>query len=357
MDEINVRDAVMAEKAEELGCLPPEWLERIYEEKWFKLFVPAHLGGLGCSLPEALRIEEKLAYADGSLGWTVTLCAGAGWFVGFIDESLRNTLFPDPKLCLAGSGFAGGKAERVGARYHISGHWTYASGALHASHFTANCALSENGKPIYDAKGNPVVKAFILDKTDVKVLDGWNYMGMVATGSHAFEVEHLVVPLNRCFDIDPAKAQLPDLAYQYPFLQFAEATLAVNILGISQHLQELIAAAFWKRDGHRKYSERQRKYFQQIVDKQKGRMESARRVFYDSIENSWAELEIKRAIDPATLKKISRFSRKLTQTCRETNAKLYPFAGLKAAQTHTELNRVWRDFSTVSQHALLIFPF
>ena len=43
--------------------------------------------------------------------------------------------------------------------------------------------------------------------------------------------------------------------------------------------------------------------------------------------------------------------------CRQYNAALYPFSGLEAAKTHTELNRVWRDFNTVSQHALLIFPF
>lgn len=357
MNNLKALDTVMAKKAEELGCLPPEWLELIYKEKWFKLFVPAHLGGLGCTLPEALRIEEKLAYADGSLGWTVTLCAGAGWFVGFMEDSLRNTIFTDPKLCLAGSGFVGGKADRVGDRYLINGHWTYASGALHASHLTANCALYENGNPVHDGNGNPVVKAFILDKNEVKILDGWNYMGMIATGSHAFEVEQLEIPLNRCFDIDPAKAQLPDLVYQYPFLQFAEATLAVNILGISRHLQELIVAAFWKRDAYRQYSERQQKYFRQIVDKQKVRLESIQLAFYDAIENSWNELETKRAITPASLKKISQISRKLTQTCRETNAKLYPFAGLEAAKVETELNRVWRDFNTVSQHALLIFPF
>lgn len=357
MDNLKGLDAEVAKKAEELGCLPPDWLELIYKEKWFKLFVPAHLGGLGCSLPEALRIEEKLAYADGSLGWTVTLCAGAAWFVGFIEAALRNTIFTEPKLCLAGSGFVGGKADRVGDRYLINGHWTYASGALHASHFTANCALFDNGNPVQDAKGNPVVKAFILYKNEVNILEGWNYKGMIATGSHAFEVEHLDVPLNRCFDIDPANAQLPDLVYQYPFLQFAEATLAVNILGISRHLQELIVAAFWKRDAYRKYSGRQRTYFQQIVDRQKAKMESIKLSFYDAIENSWNELETKKEISAATLKKISKISQKLTRTCRETNAKLYPFAGLEAAKIETELNRVWRDFSTVSQHALLIFPF
>ena len=357
MSDLKRFDPGLAEKAELAGCLPPEWLEWIYEEKWFKIFVPKALGGLGCALPEALRIEEKLAFTDGSLGWTVTLCAGAGWFVGFMEESLRNTIFDDPKLCLAGSGFVGGKADRAGERYHIHGHWTYASGALHASHFTANCILLENGSPILDAKGNPLVKAFILDKTEVTILDGWNYMGMIATGSHAFQVKNLWVPLNRCFDIEPTKAQLPDLVYQYPFLQFAEATLAVNILGISLHLQELIAAAFWKRDAHREYSEKQQKYFQAVFEQQSTKLESLKSAFYYSIEKSWIELETKRFIAPATLKKTSQLSRKLTQVCRETNAKLYPFAGLEAAKTHTEINRVWRDFATVSQHALLIFPF
>lgn len=201
------------------------------------------------------------------------------------------------------------------------------------------------------------LNALMAAKAEVTILDGWNYMGMIATGSHAFQVEQIKVPLDRCFEIEPSKVQLPDLVYQYPFLQFAEATLAVNILGISLHLQELIVAAFWKRDGYREYSEKQRKYFQRTFDKQNGKLESLKRLFYGSIENSWTELEINRKITPSTLKKISQLSRKLTQVCRETNAKLYPFAGLEAAKTHSEINRVWRDFNTVSQHALLIFPF
>lgn len=346
-----------AAKAEEIGELPCEWLELIFREKWFKLFVPQDLGGLGSSLPDALKIEEELAFFDGSLGWTVTLCSGAGWFVGFMDGELSREIFSDPDVCLAGSGFVGGKADLRDGNYLISGSWTYASGALHATHFTANCEILDNGNPIFDKKGNPIIKAFILKKEEVEILEGWSYMGMIATGSHAFKTENLRVLLNRGFEILPEKASRKESVYRFPFLQFAEATLAVNILGISRHLISLIEESFWMRNEHRKYDKKHLKYFQKVNEKQSSKLVRYKKEFYKQVRVSWRVLEEDGKISKSTLKKVSLISRKLTRACREINSKMYPFAGLEAAKTHTELNRVWRDFNTVSQHALLIFPF
>jgi len=348
---------VWAPKAEKKGSLTTEMLELIYQERWFKLFVPNELDGLGLSLPEALLLEEKIARLDASMGWTVTLCAGAGWFVGFLDEKLSQEIFLDSKVCLAGSGFVGGKANRIGDSFEISGSWTYASGALHATHFTANCEILEDGKPVLDAQGKPIIKAFILKKEEVKILDGWSYMGMIATGSHAFKTKNLQVPLSRAFEILPEKVTRPEAIYRYPFIQFAEATLAANILGITQHLQRLISASFWKRHEFRKYDQKHLDYFQKLEKLCQSKFENARRTFYESVDHSWEEIESHRKIFSKTLKSVSKSSRRLAQTCREINSIMHPFAGLEAARTQTELNRVWRDFNTVSQHALLIFPF
>lgn len=346
-----------APKAEKQGSLSPEMLNLIYQEKWFKLFVPKELGGLGLTLPNALYLEEKIARLDASMGWTVTLCAGAGWFVGFLDEELSQVIFAYPKVCLAGSGFVGGKANRKGDHYEISGSWTYASGALHATYFTANCEMLEDGKALLDANGKPIVKAFILKKEEVEILDGWSYMGMIATGSHAFKTENLQVPLHRAFEILPEKVTRTESIFRYPFLQFAEATLAVNILGITKHLQRLISETFWKRHEFRKYGQKHLDYFLKLEKSCEMKLETARGRFFEAVEFSWNELEIKGKISNKSLKSVSQSSRKLTQICREVNSKMHPFAGLEAAKTHTELNRVWRDFNTVSQHALLIFPF
>ena len=71
-----------AAEAEEHRRLHEEQLKLIYRERWFKMFVPGKYGGREHTLPEALKIEEALAFTDGSTGWVVTLCGGAGWFVG-----------------------------------------------------------------------------------------------------------------------------------------------------------------------------------------------------------------------------------------------------------------------------------
>lgn len=357
MPNFSIFSSESSAHSEQIGQLPEEWFDVIYNEKWFKLFVPKKFNGLELTLPEALKLEEKLAKLDGSLGWTITLCAGAGWFVGFLEHELSQEIFSDPKVCLAGSGFVGGKADLLGDSYAISGSWTYASGALHATHFTANCEILQNGIPLLNTKGMPVVKAFILNKEEVEILDGWSYMGMKATGSHAFQADNVTIPSNRVFEILPVKTTLTDPVYRYPFLQFAEATLAANILGVANHLIELIEASFWNRHQNRKYDKRHLNYFERVSEKQNKKLKQLKKEFYSEVLLSWNELEKEGKISKSNLKKVSRISRKLTQSCREISGKLYPFAGLEAAKTHTELNRVWRDFNTVSQHALLIFPF
>lgn len=346
-----------SERAERLGKLTPEWLELIYQEKWFKLFVPKHLGGLGLTLPEGLKVEEALAKMDGSMAWTVTLCAGACWFVGFLDQDLAEEVFKDEQVCFAGSGFVGGTANKIGDSYQINGRWTYASGALHASHLTANCKMFDNGKAILDTDGKQVVKAFLLNKEEVCILDGWSYMGMVATGSHAFEVMGKTVPLNRCFDILPDKTTLPEPIFKYPFLQLAETTLVANVLGITRHFIALVDECFWMRNKKRDYDKAHLDYYTELKSNSEQHILNLRLEFYDLVEKSYKELEATHKVGERSLQGVSRVSRELAITCRDTAAKLHPFAGLEAAKKHTEINRVWRDMNTVSQHALLIFPF
>lgn len=346
-----------AKEAEKLGYLTEDWLNLIYEKGWFKLFVPKDLNGLGLTLPQVLEIEEEIASKDGSLAWTVTLCAGAAWFVGFLDKGLAKEIFKNPKVCFAGSGFIGGKANLIEDNYHINGSWTYASGALHATHFTANCEILYNGECALDEKGEKIIKAFILKKEEVEILDGWSYMGMIATGSHAFKVNNLLVPQNRSFEILPNKTKLSNSVFKYPFLQLAETTLVANVLGVSTHFIALVSECFKERNKIRNYDIEHLNYFKELKSNQEQNMMDAKESFYQIINQSWEELIKNNVISAKTLQKVSLFSRELAHICRETTSKLHPFAGLEVAKNHTEINRVWRDLNTVSQHALLIFPF
>lgn len=344
-----------AESSEEMGELHPEILELAYQENWFKLFVPEIYGGAGKKLPEILRLEEELAEADGSLGWTITLCAGAAWFAGFLNRELASEIFADRKVCFAGSGAVGGTAVKTNNGYLVNGHWKYASGALHATIFTANCVLKNpDESDILDEKGNPVIKSFILKQNEVEILAGWSYFGLIATGSHAFEVKDLVVPTNRTFTIN-SNIEVADEGFDYPFLQLAETTLAVNSLGMAKHFIALVEEAFKSRSGLKRYNEQQILFFQSELQKCKEEIADLRSRFYNAFDQSWSQLITSGKIEENSLSEVSLISRKLAHACRRASDTLFPYCGLEAAKKESEINRVWRDIHTASQHALLTF--
>ena len=140
-------------EAEKLGKLTPAQIELVYQQQWLRLLVPAAYGGAEKPLPEMVKMEEALSWADGSLGWVVTLCSGAGWFGGFISNQIAPDIFKNEKLCLAGSGASTGTATPCNNGYIINGTWKYASGVHHATHITVNCEVQSkpenSNKPDY----------------------------------------------------------------------------------------------------------------------------------------------------------------------------------------------------------------
>jgi len=345
-----------AAQAEQSGLLTDEQLDIIYREGWFKLLVPNQYSGKQITLPDLVRLQEAISYTDGSTGWVVTLCSGAGWFGGFINAELSQQLFADRKVCLAGSGAVGGTAEKVDNGYIVNGFWKYASGIHHATHITANCAVTQNGKAVLGDDGEQLVLPFILDKKDVTTIPAWKYIGMVATGSDAFEIKDLKVEPDRAFKIAPAAAVVDAPLYRYPFLQLAEATLAVNLSGIAIHFIDLCAAVFADRMNHPRLTASQKIILIEALALANKEMEALRIPFFEAVDVSWDDIGQHNMITNANLAEVSSTSRKLAITAREIVDRLYPLCGLVAAGSDTEINRAWRDLHTASQHTLLTFP-
>lgn len=326
--------------AEADGRLVPAQLEIIYNQRWFKLFVPQSYGGLELTAPEGIRLEEELARIDGSLGWTVTLCAGANLFVGYLQQPTAQALFTDPAVCLGGSGHASGTAAIENNGYRISGKWRYATGAPHLTHFTANCVLQRDGAPVLDDFGNPVVKSFFFAKDDVRIVEDWPAFGLKATASHSFEVSDLWLDETHAFVIAPEHATLDQLIYRYPFLQFAEATLAANTLGMARHFVSQ-AMGLLKDPAV------------ELGEQVQMQLAEARRSFYQAVDASWNELADEGQRSSVMWQAVSDQSRDLVRLCHEQVMTLYPHVGLAAADAATEINRIWRDLFTASQHSLL----
>jgi indole-3-acetate monooxygenase len=343
------------EVAEEQGCLHAEQLKVLYDKGWFKLFVPEAYGGLGLSLPQGVRLEESIAWIDGSLGWVVTLCTGASWFVGFLQDALIRELLADRAVCFAGSGAPTGIAEVVEGGFRVSGDWLYATGSHHATVFTANCVIYEHGAARLDAAGAPEVRPFVFLRDEVTLRPAWKAIGMVATASHAFTVKELDVPASRCFRIDGRFATLTDVVYQYPFQPLAETTLAANHAGMAMRFIDLCEVQFFERPRYsRSHTPEQGVMLEEKIVWARLTLDSCRADFYSVLDRSWGQCREGEMPD-AMLEEVGQVSRQLARTSLEVVDRLYPFAGLRAADPETEINRVWRNLHTASQHFLLVF--
>ena len=329
-----------AGQAETLCQLHPAQLKLVHEQKWLKFFVPKEYGGMEMSLPEILKLEESLAWADGSTAWVVTLCAGAAWFVGFLDSEFAAEIFANDNVFIAGSGMTTGTAEKTEDGFVVNGFWKYASGAQHATHFTANCVITKNGKPVLE-KGKPRIRAFVFSKNEVTIHNTWNSMGMVATASHSFEVKNLTVPTPRQFLIDSTRAVIDKPIFHFPFLQLTETTLTVNLSGMALRFIELAEELLKAKSSGTK-----------AIAHSKKKIEDQRKAFYKIVESSWRICESRKVISKSMLAQLSKESHALAVCSRQVVNDLFPYCGLRAADTSTEINRVWRNVHTASQHNL-----
>ncbi len=79
-------------------------------------------------------------------------------------------------------------------------------------------------------------------------------------------------------------------------------------------------------------------------------------MFYDAVQHSWNEYVLQKAAANELLTRVSKTSCTLAAVARQLVDELYPYCGLAAADPATEINRVWRNLHTASQHKLLNFP-
>lgn len=356
MDSLKTIRSLSAE-ATIVGQLLPEQLQIIYDNNWFNIYLPEDAGGLGLSLPEAALLLEQLSAVDGSFGWTVTLCSGANWFLGFLPQSLRKEFFHDATTCLAGSGAADGMAIETGEHYIINGHWKYATGASHATAFTANCIIQRNGLIAKDDSGKPLIRAFIFKPDEITIYPDWCGMGMKATASHSFSITNRTIPKDRCFQITPHHVRLSAPVFYFPFLPFAEITLAVNFSGMAKHWLQCCHSFLSSKINAGSYDQDQKQYITGLPKAFTKAFDEKRNTFFKVLSEIWAiGLPSFKWVEP-DLTMLRKLSHDLVKVSLHTVQQLYPLCGLEAATTGTELNRIWLDIHTAGQHSLFRYPY
>lgn len=321
---------------EELGLarFSKKVLNWIASENLWNIWVPKQYGGLELSFSQGLQKLKFLAKLDGSLGWCVTLCSGANYFIGNLPKKTADDIFLTPKqpVCFGGSGGLFGTAEKQGDFYNISGTWRYGTGAPYLTHFTLNAKITEQGKELTNHDGTPVFRSFIIPADRVSIIDDWNTMGLKATATCSFKVDNLLVAKENSFIYN--HFQLPQPIFKINFSLFADLTLWANYIGMAEHLQEE-AIAITNSNALQHLTSEIKKANQQLEN-------FASEIEETTHSNSCFTAEYIAKVHTTAATSVKNITKSIVE--------VFPLLGVKAARNGHVLNQIFCDYFTATQH-------
>ncbi|WP_028487384.1 acyl-CoA dehydrogenase family protein [Thiomicrorhabdus chilensis] len=333
-----------AQKSEQLGHLTDEVLDALFEQRLFRLFIPQEYNGEATDLPTALKVFERVASADGATGWLVMIGAGGGLFSGFLQEDAARQIFSPERAVIAGSGMPSGIASSTKKGFEVSGRWAYASGAYHASWFTANCKV--------DGDDNEIT-AIAVPAEQVTIHDTWSVFGMQATGSHDFSLDSFsVAPAYTLSLFD--EPLLDEPIFRCPLETLASLSFASVAIGIAQHaLNEFNDFAQHKRPAGSSHTLAETSEIQRLCDQNEHLISNARDSLYGLAQQVWVTAEAGEVPCENLLNQVQQMGIENVQACLKAVDQLKAHAGMRAVFTDSALGRAWRDLHVLSQHVIV----
>ncbi|MAZ29638.1 MAG: acyl-CoA dehydrogenase [Cytophagaceae bacterium] len=328
MNTQQLRDTIASAK-----IFPTEVLEWVKEQNLWNIWVPEAFGGLECSFTEGLQKLQQLAKIDGTLGWTVTLCSGANFFIGNLNPETAERMFQKgQQTILGGSGGLFGTAEKSENGYMLNGTWKYATGANYLTHFTLNAQITENAEKLTNPDGSPKFLSFVIPAKNVEIIEDWDTIGMQASVTHSFKVENVEVDEDLSFVYN--EFHLPQDIFKIHFSLFADLTLWVNYLGMAQHFVEE-AEQIGKTD--------EATDLKNFCAKTEGDILAlAKKIETQVIVNPEFTEDFIKEVHQLASVNVKEMSQKIIE--------LYPLLGVKASTNGEQLNVIFRDYFTATQH-------
>jgi alkylation response protein AidB-like acyl-CoA dehydrogenase len=207
--------------------LPDVVFQALAEAGFFRLWLPAVMGGPQLSPIEFMRVIEAASAIDGSVGWIVANGGGMSRVAGYLPESITREWFADPCAFIVSATGAVGSATRVAGGYRVTGRWPFGSGASHGTRFMALAAVKDDSN-----HSQPPICCYFA-REDVTIHDTWHVSGLRGTGSSDFEVRDAFVPADHSHDLIAPVPTQPDIIYRIPGLSIFPWSITGAPLGIA----------------------------------------------------------------------------------------------------------------------------
>ena len=347
-----VRDG--AAESERLGHLTPAIVDALDETGLLRSFVPVELGGLGLTIPEAMRVFERVSEFDASTGWTLTILCSGALFARFCGADTFATICRDSQALISGSLNPGiARAEPVEGGFLFSGRAAYLSGSAHARLIMVSAIVMKDDAPVLD-NGMIQIRSGFFPIEQARSLDTWNVTGMRATGSTDYELDGVMIPEAWTFEPFRAHSDASLGVFAAIPLWAQLGGLAAVAVGTARNMIDRfieLAASKVPAAGIARLAEKAPA--QIAVGEAEGLYLAAHAVLRDAVEATWAHGAAGEPFDNATLARQRLGTVTAVRLSAQVIDLLHDAAGMNAVARDTVLERCWRDIHTMTQHVIL----
>ena len=186
-----LRERAMATSA--AGRVPSETIDDFWDAGLFYLLKPKSFGGPEVRPDIAFEVAGELARGDGSAAWVWTVMGVHDLFLALFPEEAQQEYWAKDRTLSASSFAPSGKVTQAEGGFRLSGKWSFCSGVDNAQWMLlgAIAGMISTDPPI------PDIRYLLLPRTDCRVIDDWDVLGLRGTGSKTVVVENVFLPAHR----------------------------------------------------------------------------------------------------------------------------------------------------------------
>ncbi len=164
--------------------LPAESVAALKRSGYFRALQPKRHQGFELDPQDFFRMNMLIGESCMSTGWVCGVVGVHPFQLALLDERAQEEVWADDPDCLMSSSYAPmGKVELAPGGFKFSGRWGWSSGCDHCEWALLGGIVPDEG-----------YRTFLVPRSDYRIEDTWQVLGLQGTGSNDVIVEDAFVP-------------------------------------------------------------------------------------------------------------------------------------------------------------------
>ncbi|MBF0279658.1 MAG: acyl-CoA dehydrogenase family protein [SAR324 cluster bacterium] len=247
-----------AAETETLGRIHQDTIEDMHRNGLWRMCQPARLNGGELDYGTLLETTIELGRGCGSTAWVFINVACHHWMLAMWPAAAQDEIWgKDPNTFIASSLiYPAGKAVPVEGGYRLSGRWPFCSGidVCDWSMLGAMLVASSEHRDQNATADVPQPHMIIVPKSSLEILETWQVVGLIATGSKDVRCDNVFIPGEMALSVHevkggptPGSLVNPSPHYKLPVAGLFSHLIAAPIIGMATGVYDMCLESFRSR--------------------------------------------------------------------------------------------------------------